>query len=713
METVPTANGYQKSKAFLLMLDRIAFTVVVAGAMLALVVALAGIVLLVTPGAAAADLPPTGANHGGLLLRSDGRPQAVPLLDTEAHIQVSGMIARATVRQVFSNPYDEWQEGIYVFPLPENAAVDHLKMQIGERVVEGQIQERTAARATYQAARQSGRRSTLVEQERPNIFTTSVANIGPRQHVVVEIQYQQTLRYEESGGAGRVSLRFPMVVAPRYIPGAPVDSRQGAGWSADRDQVPDASRITPPVLRPGEDAPPANPIRIKVDLDAGAAVTSVDSPHHAVHMQVLTASRVQLELASGTTPADRDFELTWRLERNDTPRASIFTEELDGTVYALLMLLPPTVEEARQLLRREVVFVIDTSGSMEGSSIIQARKALEMAITRLRDGDRFNIIEFNSSARALFAGAVSSDQVTRRHAVEFVRGLRAHGGTEMEAALALALDGRQDPWRVRQIVFLTDGAVGNEEPLFRLIREGLGDSRLFTVGIGSAPNGYFMTKAADAGRGSFTYIGKVEEVGEKMAALFSKLESPALKGIELEWPDGVQVETWPARIPDLYLGEALIVSAAFTGLPGSVRVSGLRGSDRWQIDLPLDEALPGTGMGVLWARAKIGSLVSRLREGADENEVRRQVVDVALAHHLVSKYTSLVAVDKTPVRPEGEKLVSAILPANLPQGWNYDSVFGELPRGATDSRWHALAGGAASLLAGALFWGCRRRRRHA
>lgn len=712
METVTTACGYQKSKAFLLMLDRIAFIVVIAGAALALAVASAGVVLLLTPGAAAADLPASGAHRAGLLLRSPTGEQAVPLLDTEAHIAVSGMIARATVRQVFRNPHDQWQEGIYVFPLPENAAVDHLKMHIGSRIVEGEIRERSAARAAYQAARDSGRRSTLVEQERPNVFTASVANIGPHQDVVVEIQYQQTLRYDVRDGVGQVGLRFPMVVAPRYIPGTPVDSLPAAGWSPDTDQVPDASRITPPVLRPGEEAASANPVRIKVDLDAGATVTNVESRYHAIHVQALTASRVLLELASGTTPADRDFELTWQLEPRDTPRASIFTEESGGMVYALLMLLPPTTEDPEQFVRREVVFVIDTSGSMEGSSIIQAKHALEMAVTRLRDGDRFNIIEFNSSARALFAGAVGADRVTRHHAVEFVRGLRAHGGTEMEAALSMALDGREDPRRVRQIIFLTDGAVGNEEALFRLIHEGLGDSRLFTVGIGSAPNGYFMTKAAEAGRGSFTYIGKVEEVGEKMATLFAKLESSALRDIQLEWPPGAQVEVWPARIPDLYQGEALIFSAAFAGTPAAVRVSGLRGNDGWQVDLPLDEARPGSGMGVLWARAKIGSLLAELRDGADEKEVRRQVIDVALAHHLVSKYTSLVAVDRTPVRPEGEGLQSSNLPTNLPHGWNYDSVFGELPRGATGSRWHLWTGTAALLLAVILFHARRARRRY-
>jgi Ca-activated chloride channel family protein len=278
----------------------------------------------------------------------------------------------------------------------------------------------------------------------------------------------------------------------------------------------------------------------------------------------------------------------------------------------------------------------------------------------------------------------------------------------MAAALNLALTGKESPDRVRQVVFLTDGAVGNEDGLFRLIAERLGDSRLFTVGIGSAPNSDFMTKAAQTGRGTFTYIGKPDEVKQKMTDLFAKLESPVLKNVRIEWPGGAQVESWPKRLPDLYLGEPVVVTAALARADGEIVVTGTLGEAPWRAAVAVSAAAEGSGMGVLWARDKIAALMDSLRENASEPEVRTAVVDLALTHHLVTKYTSLVAVDRTPARPDAAALKAAALPTNLPEGWNYAAVFGELPRGATDARFNLLLG-ALLLAAAMLAFGARRR----
>ena len=378
----------------------------------------------------------------------------------------------------------------------------------------------------------------------------------------------------------------------------------------------------------------------------------------------------------------------------------MFTEKHGDQHYALLMVMPPAKEVAAARLPREVIFVIDTSGSMSGSSIAQAKEALELAVSRLAEQDSFNVIEFNSYAKALYPDARPASAANRGNAVQFVRRLQSQGGTEMALALNLALNGRENPGRVRQVIFLTDGAVGNEDGLFKLIKDKLGDSRLFTVGIGSAPNSHFMSKAAQTGRGTFTYIGKIEEVKEKMGGLFAKLESPVLKGIEIAWPG--TVEAWPKRIPDLYLGEPIVVSALLDKAEGDIRLSGLRGEVHekpWQATLPLADARVGRGMGVLWAREKIASHIDSLRDGGKEEDVRDAVVEVALAHHLVSKYTSLVAVDKTPARPKEEDLKSGAIPTNLPEGWEDDKVFGELPQGATESLWNLLAGFLSLLLA--------------
>ena len=657
-------------------------------------------------------MKPQDAQTGTLLFKgkAGGETFAVLRQSTEVTISVSGIVARATVKQTFRNPHDDWYEGIYVFPLPENAAVDHLKMRIGERVVQGVIKEKAEAKAAYEQAKASGQRAALLEQERPNMFTSSVANIGPREQITVELEYQQTLRYDN----GRFSLRFPTVITPRYIPGnVKITGTPGMGRGANTDVVKDAARITPPVPMTGSLDEPLNPLTLKVALDAGVPLASVDSPYHKINVKELDAQRREVEL-EGKTWATRDFELTWTPLPTKQPQAAFFTEQKDGKTYGLLMVMPPAAATVRAL-PREVIYIIDTSGSMEGASIVQARDALQLAVQRLNAGDRFNVIEFNSYAKALFEDAQPASRDNIDTAVNWVKKLRAQGGTEMALALNLALNGKESPDRVRQVIFLTDGAVGNEAQLFKLIADKLGDSRLFTVGIGSAPNSHFMTKAAQSGRGTFTYIGKIEEVKEKMATLFAKLESPVLKGVQVAWPQAqsaAPVEAWPQRVPDLYLGEPIVVSAALEKAAGDVKISGMNGESLWQATLPLSSAHPGSGMGVLWAREKIGALTDSLRDGKSEDEVRPAVVKVALAHHLVSKYTSLVAVDPTPVRRPNDPLKSAAVPGNLPDGAVHEAIFGEqqgeLPQGATDARVNFLMGLILLLIASVL-WQSRRR----
>ncbi len=666
-------------------LARLAAEALAAGLIVSLVLALA--IFIVATQAQAAETS-TVPRSGTLLLKSapDAAPVAAPLLLTDVRIDVSGMVARATVAQRFVNPTAVWQEGVYVFPLPAGAAVDHLDMRIGERRIEGQIRERAEARAAYEQAKSEGRKATLVEQERPNVFTTSVAHIGPGEEVVVTIEYQETLRYD----AGTFSLRFPMVVAPRYVPGTTaVAGESGTGWAANTDQVPDALRVTPPVQHPAQGL--INPVTLAVDLYPGFPVTSVASPYHRIDVVESAQGRYAVQLADGPVPANRDFELTWTPDVGAAPGAAIFAEHRGDKTYALMMVLPPTPTAGFDAPRspREAVFIIDTSGSMEGTSITQAKQALSMALDRLQPGDRFNVIEFNSVTRTLFGAPMPVDPATLSRARTFVAGLRARGGTEMKPALEAALTRDPAPGFVRQVVFLTDGAVGNEGELVHLIRERLDDRRLFTIGIGSAPNSFFLTKAAQFGRGTFTYIGDVREVGEKMDALFRKLESPVLTDLSITWPG--KAETWPRQVPDLYAGEPVVVVAELDSLAGDVTISGKRGGNTWSASLPLAAGASEPGIGVLWARAKIEALTDALKGGEAETAIRKAVVDVALTHHLVSKYTSLVAVDVTPTAPPGTTSLPSALPTNLPEGWSYDAVFGGAQT-ATPATLHLLAG---------------------
>lgn len=661
---------------------------------------------------------------GSLLLATEvgGVYLPAPVVDTDVVLRVSGPIVRAEVHQRFYNPTSEWVEGVYVFPLPELAAVDGLRIKVGTRVIEGEIKEREEAARVYQQARRQGRRAGLVEQERPNLFTTSVANLGPDEVVEVVLRYQEELRWD----AGRFSLRFPMVAAPRYVPPHTLVPRQDssptgivnaaltsagpagpsgpAGPDAGRPTaVPaalDACRIATPIARP-EDGP-VNPVSLRVELDAGFPVERLGSPSHALDVTRGPGRTLRITLAHDPVPADRDFVLEWAPKVGREPGATLFTEDVGGERYALLMVMPPS-GPAGPPLPRETVFVVDTSGSMEGDSIAQAKAALLTALDRLRPEDRFNVIRFSDRAEPLFGASLPAGPGALDEARRFVQGLTADGGTEMLPAIRLALAGPETSGVVRQVIFITDGEVADEDELFHEIVDRLGSSRMFTVGIGSAPNAHFMRRAAEAGRGTFTYIGKVSEVGQQMGELFAKLESPVLTGLDVTWSDP-GADAWPARVPDLYRGEPIVVAARLPGgAGGTVDIRGMRGGQPWSAEERLDGGESRPGVARLWARRKIAALMDQGVEGAPLDQVRAQVVQVALAHHLVSKFTSLVAVDVTPAAPPGTVPQTRKLPVNLPAGWSEPEVDGSLPQGGTPARLLLLLGLAA--LAGAVLLG--------
>ena len=612
------------------------------------------------------------AEAGTLLVRTSdhGQLRPMPTLATDVNINVTGMIARSTVTQHFGNPTDQWLEGIYVFPLSESAAVDTLLMKIGERVIIGEIEERVKAKKIYEEAKKAGKKASLLEQERPNIFTTSVANIGPGEVVSITIEYQEDLRYSQ----GEFSLRFPMVVGPRYIPGTQtITGFSGTGWSENTDQVSDASRITPPVADPSKG--PINPVSIRVHVDAGFPI-HINSPSHDIQV-TQDSSGTLIALDEQTVPADSDFVLEWRPRVGDAPNAALFSDVFQGDTYALLMLMPPSDPDATvERLPRETIFVIDTSGSMDGTSIRQAKEALRLALRRLAPEDSFNLIQFNSTASRLHTSSQPATQKNIDRAVRYVNNLDAGGGTEMMDALRFALRQTAEINKVRQVIFITDGEVGNESALFSYIKKNLGRSRLFTVGIGSAPNSHFMTKAAEYGSGSFTYIGSTTEVQRKMGELFSKLESPVLSQIVIDWK-GQKAEHWPKYIPDLYLGEPVVIAAKLPKLGADVGIHGWRGGKPWAVDFKLEGGSTHAGIDRLFARRKIDSLNSRLLDGANADAVRAEIVAIGLNHHLVTKHTSLVAVEQVVSRPQDQSLKSSALPTNLPKGWVMEDIWAQ------------------------------------
>ncbi|MEO1206368.1 MAG: marine proteobacterial sortase target protein [Pseudomonadota bacterium] len=638
-------------------------------------------------------MQPNEARMGTLLFRAEAPGQFIeaPRLGSDIDISVSGPTARGRITQHFTNPTDGWVEAIYVMPLPEDSAVDTLRMVIGDKAIIGDIKERKEARLIYEAAKARGQKAALLTQERPNIFTHEVANIGPGETIVVQVEWQQTIPFDAKGFA----LRMPLVVAPRFNPKPIVQTVDfdapgaGGGWGQVIDPVPDRARISPPVLDPAEN-PSVNPVTLTVRLSAGFEIGALESHHHEVDVDTSDPQSRVVRLKAGAEPADRDFELTWGPKTSALPSVGLFRETVDGKDYVLAFVTPPVVaggkagiaskdEEAVSPRKpREVIFVIDNSGSMGGASIRQARKSLLFGLKRLKPGDRFNVIRFDNTVDQVFAQPVLATTAHVTRAMAYVRAIAASGGTMMVPPMEMALrdHGTAPAGAVRQIVFLTDGAIGNEAQLMDMVASKRGRSRVFMVGIGSAPNSYLMSRIAELGRGTFLHIGSTDQVQARMTALFEKLESPAVTQLKLAF-DGVSADVTPSMLPDLYRGEPLGVAAQVSGTVGTVKLTGLIGEQPWIVDLPLDKAVASVGISKLWARRKIRDAEIAARIGKLSREVSdREILDLALTHGLMSRLTSLVAVEKEISRPDDQPLTRAEIPLNLPKGWDFEKVFG-------------------------------------
>lgn len=626
------------------------------------------------------------ANQDG----SENYPAEV--LSTSIAMSVSGPILRATVKQSFRNASQSWLEGIYTFPLPEQAAVDQLRMRVGDRVIDGQIQEKQLAKRNYEAARANGQRASLLNHHRTNTFTTSVANIGPEEEITVEFEYQQVLDFRDH----HYNLRFPMVSTPQYTP---------ERTRLEQDFVEPVNLIRAPGTQPG------NPLEISIDLKPGFPIELPTSISHPVSVTAIAEDHYRIKQNGSAALSNRDFNLSWKLKPSSKPMVSILREEVAGESYGLMVVMPPQVDQAFAEMQptpvRELIWVLDVSGSMRGESIEQARSAILKALSRLRPEDYFNIIYFNTRAWQIFPDSRAGNRDNLNLAREKVLQLEADGGTDMRPALRLALNSNVENERLRQVIFVTDGAVSNEAELFTEIQNNLGESRLFTVGIGSAPNSYFMRKAALAGRGSFTYISQPQEINRKIDQLLRKLEAPALTDLGFNINDPT-ASVLPQALPDLYLGEPLYIAFKAGHFPKYAELTGTLNGMPSSLRVPLQESVQHKGVAVEWARQKIAELVDRHQQASNENKpsLREQTLEIAMAHHQVSQFTSLIAVDQAPVRAGGE-LNAQRIPANAPKGWvSNASSSGQgirLAQAATDNRWHLLLGSVLLSLA-LLFW---------
>lgn len=618
-----------------------------------------------------------------LPLGDSGRYMQIPAVDTDIEIEVTGMLAQHDIHQTFSNPSDEWLEAIYVYPLPDSATVDELTMVIGDQRIVGEIQTRADARKNYTIAKNNGQRASLVERQRANLFTTRVANIPPHGAIKIEIGFQADVRYDD----GIFGLSLPLTITPRYIPGNQLQRQNrrpdsntpiitSGGWGQQpglsTDQTPDAYEITPPMTTTIPDT------RLNIILNSGISLDRVYSPsHQIVAVQEDLIWRVSIPTQHITM--DRDFTLQWQPLPGTSPLAAVFTQQtkandkMRAASFASLMLVPPQQLFDSTVPSREVIFVIDKSGSMDGSSLIAAKEALILGIQELSDNDTFNVVIFNNQTTVMFNEPIIAIDSGKRRAVSGVRNIRAGGGTEIMGALKAALATSSNSERVRQIVFITDGSVGNEAAIFKHVQSTLGQNRIFTVGIGSAPNRWFMRKTAELGRGTYTYISDSKEVSEKMRALFHKLKHPVLSNVKLQFNGVDQPEYYPQTVPDLYAGEPVLVDVrSVQSLAGTeVMITGDENGLPWSRTLRLDNTANNgqSGLDKLWARRKITDLENSLLFSNDEASVEKQATDTALSYGLVTRYTSLVAIEQEITRSTTlEPLTTKEVPLPIPAG---------------------------------------------
>src|SRR5262249_48946626 len=494
----------------------------------------------------------------------DGQPRAeCPLKNTDVKAEVSGSLARVTVTQEFHNPFQEKIEAVYVFPLSQSAAVDDMTMVVGDRAVKGKIKRREEARAIYEAAREAGQTASLLDQERPNIFTQSVTNIAPGAAVKITISYVEYLKYED----GTYEFVFPMVVGPRYIPGQPIGEQiappggpNGGGWALDTSQVPDASRITPQVApkatRAGHD------ISIEVKLDTGVPIDGLKSTLHEIDVARPDDHRAVVRLKDQATIPNKDFILKFDVAGKKISDAVMTHRGAQGGFFTL-MLQPPERVTAADVAPKELVFVLDTSGSMEGFPIEKAKETMKLALDNLYPDDTFNLITFSGDTHILFPQPVPATRENLQRAQRFLASRQGSGGTEMMSAIRAALAPSDEQDHVRIVCFMTDGYVGNDMEIISEIQKHP-NARVFAFGIGSSTNRFLLDKMAEHGRGEVEYV-TLEDDGSAAARRFhERVRNPLLTDIEIDWAGLPVADVYPKRIPDLFSAKPLILTGRYT-----------------------------------------------------------------------------------------------------------------------------------------------------
>jgi len=613
------------------------------------------------------DRPGTGS----LLAKRPGatRPVPVPLEHTAVAASISGYIATVEVRQRFVNPFSEKIEAIYVFPLPHNAAVTEFLMTIGERKIRGIIREREEAEQIYYAARRQGYVAALMTQERPNIFTQSVANIEPGRRIDVDIRYFHTLAFVKN----EYEFVFPMVVGPRFNPPGSAD-----GVGAGRRENPGATGQPTEVAYLGPNERSGHDISLEVAIDAGVPIERVTCPSHTVRMERISPSRTTVRLSANDAVLNRDFVLRYSVGA-ERMSAGLLTHRDQRGGFFTLMLYPPADLEGLAPQPMELIFLMDCSGSMEGLPLEKAKAAASRALKRLGPGDAFQVIRFSDSATRVHRTLIPATAANVGRGLRDLERLECGGGTMMTKGIRAALRTRQKSGRFRVVTLMTDGYIGNEAEVLEVMRRDLGSARIFSFGVGSSVNRYLMESMARLGRGAVAYVGLDESSGRAVDRFYERVRHPALTDVSVDWGSLRVTEVYPRRIPDLFVGRPVIVTGRFEGeVPPFVVVQGRAAGEIVRTRIPIQPA--GTGEGhpglpYVWARKKISELHDAAIVAGDDSEFVGPIRKLALQYGLLSAHTAFVAVDSE-TRTTGDHGVSVLVPVPVPQGVRYDTTVG-------------------------------------
>ena len=634
------------------------------------------------PKPASAASPGETSGSLGILGKDGSVTGACPLQHTEVRGAISGFLARVTVTQTFQNSAAQKIEAVYAFPLPDNAAVDDMTIQVGNRTVQGVIRKREEARAIYERAKQTGHVAALLDQERPNIFTQSVANIMPGEQVVVTISYLQTLDYDD----GAYEFVFPMVVGPRYVPGEPT-GQQAGGWPPNTTQVPDASKITPPITPQGTRA--GHDISIELAIDAGVPIQQLRSKTHAIDVERPDARSAVVKLKRDSVIPNKDFILRYDVagaQISDAllSQAAPAKSQLGPGGYFTLILQPPARVPESDVTPKELVFVLDTSGSMMGAPIERAKQLINHALDELYPGDTFNIITFSGETRILFQEPVYPTAENIRKARELLNGQSGFGGTEMMKAIQAALVPSDSQDHLRVVCFLTDGYVGNDLEIIGEVQKHP-NARVFAFGIGSSVNRFLIEGMAKAGRGESEIVmpGQVSNTKVDAAAhrLYERLRSPLLTDVSIDWGTLPVADVYPKHMPDLFSGKPLVISGRYlAAVQGTIRIHGKHAGEDYVREIPVNLAASSADNRILpafWARRKIDDLMSQdwagLQSGTVKPNVQKQITQLGLDYHLMTQFTSFVAVEERVVTQNG-KPVRVEVPVEMPAGVSYEGV---------------------------------------